>query len=506
MVELLASYGVDPELVDRRGQSAMFYLAKTRHLDCFAVLRRLGGNVDREDATGQTPLFYAASTGSVDMVRALFEAGADTSHKDRHGQTPLYYAATREVFVAMLNCGADLHVRDFLGRSVMDLANSGLLKREVFEFTRTMSTMERVRGRLSWCHCEDGSVYAVLLANRCDASELCSLENEFVEDHKSMLGPMLPGASEEDLYKEVGLNSDPQRRRAIIQSITSTQRLAEHSPRQGCTLKCLHYPRGRDSELPQIVGYVYFKLRDDENVSTGANGSTPPTMVFSHLKVSRRHQGRGCATLLMAGALKYIESSADAARFGVSSPEVWSRHAQLSVVEQNGPARALYTKLGFRETLRHHVRQGSPVVWITMTYRAREGPGAIAVRWLSMVPVPGGGCCSIRPSQKVTDAPEGLTIAPGLHARVSHALLEKVALEPPSVTPKRKALPASSTAAIPKVAGKLVPKQKASPSLRPALPTTRRRAREEDVSTLDAPITRRTRRTAPLSSFLSPMG
>lgn len=153
-------------------------------------------------------------------------------------------------------------------------------------------------------------MYTVTPAVASDAAELSALENEFIDDHKAMLSPMLPDAQEEELCQEVGLDPRRENRVAIIKATTNV--LPSHRGRatlrgQGCTLKCMyHPPRGKDL-FPQAVGYLYFKLKKDAATKDSDTSDTdeaaksekcednpPLLLVFSHLKVGRLHQGRGC--------------------------------------------------------------------------------------------------------------------------------------------------------------------------------------------------------------------
>merc|ERR1719188_629449 len=61
------------------------------------------------------------------------------------------------------------------------------------------------------------TAYATSLARGRDVDQLCELENEFVEDHRRVLGSALPEA---ELWSQIGLNPEAAQRRSTIHSIT----------------------------------------------------------------------------------------------------------------------------------------------------------------------------------------------------------------------------------------------------------------------------------------------
>lgn len=365
---LSEDYRVDLEQIDRHGQTALFYLAKTGHVDCLAYLVSRRCNINLPDRIRQTPIFYAASSGMREMVKALVSHNADVNFQDKNGETPLFYASTREVLHSLLNSGASRLVRNGAGKRLSDyMCDSPPPTPKDLEYFRSAASLQRVHRHLAWSYGDEGSLYTVLPAAIVDVSCLCSLENAFIEDHCELLRPLLPNAADDELSSEVGVHPEPDKRRSIVQSIVMQQTRRDLGARD-LTLKCVRLQpgRGADKGPSMVVGYLYFKLR-----------GPPSTVVFSHLKVCRLHQGRGCATLLMAGALRWIA--------GLAEP-VFSR-LQLSVIEQNAQARALYTGLGFREV----GRRSGPVVWVTMARDGHAEPLILAREWLSRVP---GGVCS----------------------------------------------------------------------------------------------------------------
>lgn len=67
--------------------------ATAGHAVCVAYLIAQGAEVDLVDVKGQTALYVAVVNGHLDCVRILLEAGADPNGSRHHRSTPLYHAA-----------------------------------------------------------------------------------------------------------------------------------------------------------------------------------------------------------------------------------------------------------------------------------------------------------------------------------------------------------------------------------------------------------------------------
>jgi ribosomal protein S18 acetylase RimI-like enzyme len=250
--------------------------------------------------------------------------------------------------------------------------------------------MQGVKGRLAWRVLPNYTYYIVQLSTAKDVSELCDLENEFIEDHRVMLADH--GMSNEDLHSEIGVDPDPLIRTQIVQSIASRKLL---KGRQDFTLKCAMYPSQyfvRESTVapqPEVVGYVYLKVKSGSSssssagtVQTGKQDDSVETsgkkLVISHLKVSQQHQGNSCAKLLLAGMLRFVS---DRQEGGI-------RGLQLSAVEPNKRAIALYRKLGFEKSSEYTTK----CKWFTMVKKV-EGLDLhdISEEWMHVIqtqPVP----------------------------------------------------------------------------------------------------------------------
>ena len=127
IVQDLLSSGVDPNLPDRYGQSALsvailYRNAKAvdmllaRHADPNAPLRRT-------NRKSMVPLQMVAREADTRIAKALLSAGARIDDKAGTGQTPLHYAAQGdrlEMIRFLLDNGADVNARDVQGASPLD--------------------------------------------------------------------------------------------------------------------------------------------------------------------------------------------------------------------------------------------------------------------------------------------------------------------------------------------------------------------------------------------------
>ncbi|CAK0874767.1 unnamed protein product [Prorocentrum cordatum] len=415
---LLDVHKVDPNAQDKRGQTALHYLAKTKHLACVDLLVARGCKVDHVDKyLHQTPLFYAARWSTRDMVKRLVDHKAEVNFRDARGQTPMFWAESLEVCSELMRGRGDACLA--VDTANVTVAESHRLRpnpqHDISDFLATCAEVRR-RSRLTWAvqRVEPAGTpasggygnwfaYTTSIARGGDVDQLCELENEFVEDHRQMLGSAL---SEAELWNQVGLNPDATTRRNTIRSITQ---VTPGTPRSGkvrhYTVKCVHMPPNPDrvtgtprNKTHRVVGYVYFRIcegdREDGAGARGARGArsgaadssaaraapgaatgraaaggasdaaaagaeardakgTRGHIVVSHLKVNAHHQRRGVATLLLAGMLQLVETEHKG--FSVS-------HLYLSVVAKNASAAALYRKLGFVQTF----RDGETVQWLHM--------------------------------------------------------------------------------------------------------------------------------------------
>lgn len=87
--------------------------ATAGHGSCVDFLIREGAEVDLVDVKGQTALYVAVVNGHLDSARILLEAGADPNGSRHHRSSPVYHAARvgrADLLQALIRYGADVDV------------------------------------------------------------------------------------------------------------------------------------------------------------------------------------------------------------------------------------------------------------------------------------------------------------------------------------------------------------------------------------------------------------
>ncbi|XP_054976717.1 ankyrin repeat and SOCS box protein 1 [Sorex araneus] len=91
--------------------------ATAGHGDCVDFLIRKGAEVDLVDVKGQTALYMAVVNGHLESARILLEAGADPNGSRHHCSTPVYHAARvgrADILQVLVRYGADVDVSHHL--------------------------------------------------------------------------------------------------------------------------------------------------------------------------------------------------------------------------------------------------------------------------------------------------------------------------------------------------------------------------------------------------------
>jgi ankyrin repeat protein len=124
---LVKELGMDADVVDANGQTAMFLAAIGKKdsggaIDCIECLAELGADVNAKDNNGDTPVFMAAKAGKVDSIRCLTRLGADVNVRDNYGCTPVFLAAGAghiDCIECLVGLGASVNAKDTAGGTPM---------------------------------------------------------------------------------------------------------------------------------------------------------------------------------------------------------------------------------------------------------------------------------------------------------------------------------------------------------------------------------------------------
>jgi ankyrin repeat protein len=120
ILQLLLDKGADPNIPDRQADTPLIQAALAGHENAVRILIAGGADVAVTDQIRFTALHAAAQKGNVVMIGLLLDKGASLKAKDRDAATPLHIAAQEGQLAAvqlLLDKGADLNARDSQGRS-----------------------------------------------------------------------------------------------------------------------------------------------------------------------------------------------------------------------------------------------------------------------------------------------------------------------------------------------------------------------------------------------------
>nr|XP_020662492.1 ankyrin repeat and SOCS box protein 1 isoform X1 [Pogona vitticeps] len=95
--------------------------ATAGHGNCVEFLIRKGAEIDLVDVKGQTALYVAVVNGHLECARILLEAGADPNGSRHHRSTPVYHAARvgrADILRELIQYGADVDVNPHLASGI----------------------------------------------------------------------------------------------------------------------------------------------------------------------------------------------------------------------------------------------------------------------------------------------------------------------------------------------------------------------------------------------------
>ncbi len=135
IVRLLVEHGAMVGAPDHFGDTPLHHAARGAHDDSISLLLSLNAEIHARNMWGQTPLFGVVGVGSKkrrNTLLLLLQAGADVNAQDlQWGFTPLMEAIRRariekwennDSIQLLLEHGADIYHRDFMGRTPFHLA------------------------------------------------------------------------------------------------------------------------------------------------------------------------------------------------------------------------------------------------------------------------------------------------------------------------------------------------------------------------------------------------
>ena len=123
--ELLGAQGLDVNVLNNAGESALMMAALKGHADIARTLIERGAAINK---SGWTPLHYAATGGSADIITMLLAKGAQLDARSPNGTTPLMMAArygSTQAVELLLQKGADPKLTNEQKLTALDFARLG---------------------------------------------------------------------------------------------------------------------------------------------------------------------------------------------------------------------------------------------------------------------------------------------------------------------------------------------------------------------------------------------
>lgn len=125
-VRVLLRLGADPNLVDKRGESALLIASQYGREQSVAALLAHGVDPNPSNELQRPPLTFAAINGHLGVVKRLVEAGAQADDfRDGQGKTALMsvsYLGHLKIAAVLLDAGADVNASDTNGHTPLSNA------------------------------------------------------------------------------------------------------------------------------------------------------------------------------------------------------------------------------------------------------------------------------------------------------------------------------------------------------------------------------------------------
>ena len=123
IVRLLMKHKADPNIPNQRGQTALMWASGNGYLDMVQLLLEHGANPNIQDRFDQTAMILSINhCGNPNVIKLLLEYGANPNLRNSRNQTALIYAVIKENFPVaklLLEHEADPNIQDQFGQTAL---------------------------------------------------------------------------------------------------------------------------------------------------------------------------------------------------------------------------------------------------------------------------------------------------------------------------------------------------------------------------------------------------
>ena len=129
IARLLLDHNAKVHVHDKKGYTPLHFAARTGLLEVSQILLQRNADVNSQSNHGSTPLLLASELGYPDVMQLLLDHNADLYLRDSDGDTPLHCAAfggQLEVALLLLKLNVEVNSRNAKGSTPLHLASMGL--------------------------------------------------------------------------------------------------------------------------------------------------------------------------------------------------------------------------------------------------------------------------------------------------------------------------------------------------------------------------------------------
>ena len=122
IVGLLHDAGLDLNITDDEGKTALFYASQNHNMHRICELIDNGAEFDPNEIDGKSVLFYAVKNDFTELVEVLHGAGLDLNVTDEDGNTAVFYASQNHNLNALcelIRYGAKFKLEEIDGQSIL---------------------------------------------------------------------------------------------------------------------------------------------------------------------------------------------------------------------------------------------------------------------------------------------------------------------------------------------------------------------------------------------------